>query len=210
MAISEPVAIGVVTISDRASAGTYQDTSGPAIEEFLRKAVTTPWRAVRRLVHDGIDSVRNTLIDLADREKCALIFTTGGTARSDPGRHARRLHASDAGLRRTDALGELERGADRDLIKANRRHSRIDIDRQSARTTVFDPDDYASSFSGDPLLPRLDRGCPHRYRSRALQGIPAAAIGPRDLPVCSLTKLKGLCKERPYSRDDARAKDEER
>ena len=79
MQASVAVAIGIVTVSDRASAGTYSDTSGPAIEEFLREIVTTPWRAVRRLVPDGIESVRDTLIDLADREKCALIFTTGGT-----------------------------------------------------------------------------------------------------------------------------------
>lgn len=76
---SETAAIGIMTVSDRASAGTYRDTSGPAIEEFLRDVLTTPWHAVRRLVPDGIDSVRDALIDLADREKCALIFTTGGT-----------------------------------------------------------------------------------------------------------------------------------
>lgn len=79
MEASDSVAIGIVTVSDRASAGTYRDTSGSAIEEFLREVVTTSWRAVRRLVPDGIDSVRDTLIDLADRERCALIFTTGGT-----------------------------------------------------------------------------------------------------------------------------------
>jgi molybdopterin adenylyltransferase len=76
---SEIAAIGIVTVSDRASAGTYRDISGPAIEEFLREVVTTPWRATRRLVPDGIESVRDALIDLADRERCALIFTTGGT-----------------------------------------------------------------------------------------------------------------------------------
>ena len=79
MEASEAATIGIVTVSDRASSGTYRDASGPAIEEFLREVVTTPWRAVRRLVPDGIDSVRDTLIDLADRERCALIFTTGGT-----------------------------------------------------------------------------------------------------------------------------------
>jgi molybdopterin adenylyltransferase len=79
MEASESAAIGIVTVSDRASAGTYKDTSGPAIEEFLREVVTTSWRAVRRLIPDGVDSVRDTLIELADREKCALIFTTGGT-----------------------------------------------------------------------------------------------------------------------------------
>jgi molybdopterin adenylyltransferase len=76
---SEIAAIGIVTVSDRASAGTYRDISGPAIEEFLREVVTTPWRAIRRLVPDGIESVRDALIDLADCERCALIFTTGGT-----------------------------------------------------------------------------------------------------------------------------------
>lgn len=75
----DSVAIGILTVSDRASAGTYQDASGPAIEEFLHEVLTTPWRAVRRLVPDGIETVRDALIDLADREKCALIFTTGGT-----------------------------------------------------------------------------------------------------------------------------------
>lgn len=76
---NDTAAIGVVTVSDRASAGTYRDTSGPAIEEFLRDVLTTPWRAVRRLVPDGVESVRDALIDLADRENCALILTTGGT-----------------------------------------------------------------------------------------------------------------------------------
>jgi molybdopterin adenylyltransferase len=79
MEASEPAAIGIVTVSDRASAGTYTDISGPAIEEFLREVLTTPWRAMRRLVPDGIESVRDTLVELADRERCALIFTTGGT-----------------------------------------------------------------------------------------------------------------------------------
>ncbi len=79
MTANETAAIGIVTVSDRASAGTYTDISGPAIEEFLRDVVTTPWRAMRRLIPDGIDSVRDTLIELADRQGCALIFTTGGT-----------------------------------------------------------------------------------------------------------------------------------
>jgi molybdopterin adenylyltransferase len=79
MVENKSATVGIVTVSDRASAGTYQDTSGPTIEEFLREVVTTPWRAVTRLVPDGIDSVRDALINLADREKCDLIFTTGGT-----------------------------------------------------------------------------------------------------------------------------------
>ena len=71
--------IGIVTASDRASAGIYRDESGPAIEAFLGETVTTPWRALRRIVPDGVDSVRDTFIDLSDREGCSLIFSTGGT-----------------------------------------------------------------------------------------------------------------------------------
>src|SRR5664279_5502677 len=170
MQASESVVIGIVTVSDRASAGTYRDTSGPAIEEFLHDVMTTPWRAVRRLIPDGIDSVRDALIDLADREKCALVFTTGGTgaARSDPGRHDGRLHAADAGIWRTDAHGELETSADRNFITADRRHPRLHADRQSARTPGLNSDDDASGVSGDPLLSRPDRRLPHRYRPRAL------------------------------------------
>jgi molybdopterin adenylyltransferase len=71
--------VGMLTVSDRASAGQYRDASGPAIEAFLREVVTSPWRAVHRLVPDGIENVRDALIDMADRDGCSLIFTTGGT-----------------------------------------------------------------------------------------------------------------------------------
>lgn len=82
MAEAATAVIGIVTVSDRASAGTYSDVSGPAIEEFLREVLTSRWCAVVRLVPDGIDSVRDALIDLADREECDLVFTTGGTGPS--------------------------------------------------------------------------------------------------------------------------------
>ena len=73
------VIVGIITVSDRASGGVYEDVSGPAIEEFLKDVVTSPWRAIKRLVPDGVNSVRDALIDLADRERCDLIFSTGGT-----------------------------------------------------------------------------------------------------------------------------------
>jgi molybdopterin adenylyltransferase len=79
MAAAAAAVIGIVTVSDRASAGIYRDVSGPAIEEFLRETVTTPWRAATRLVPDDVDSVRDALIALADKEGCDLVFTTGGT-----------------------------------------------------------------------------------------------------------------------------------
>lgn len=74
-----PLLVGILTASDRASAGVYRDESGPAIEEFLAEVLTSPWRAITRVVPDGIDNVKNALIDLADSQDCGLIFTTGGT-----------------------------------------------------------------------------------------------------------------------------------
>jgi len=71
--------IGVVTISDRASAGLYEDRSGPAIIAYLEKILTSPFRIVRKIIPDGFESVRDCLIDLADREHCDLVLTTGGT-----------------------------------------------------------------------------------------------------------------------------------
>ena len=74
--------IGVVTASDRASAGIYKDESGPAIEAWLTKALTTPFDITRRIIPDGFESVRDTLIELADSVHCDLILTTGGTGPS--------------------------------------------------------------------------------------------------------------------------------
>jgi molybdopterin adenylyltransferase len=78
MTLREAV-IGIVTASDRASAGIYRDESGPAIEAFLRETLTTPWRVLRRIIPDGVESVRDALIELADRDGCCLILSTGGT-----------------------------------------------------------------------------------------------------------------------------------
>lgn len=77
-----PVPIGVVTISDRASAGVYEDKGGPGIEAALADILSTPWRPVRRLVPDERPAIEAALRDLADVERCALILTTGGTGPS--------------------------------------------------------------------------------------------------------------------------------
>ena len=74
--------IGVVTASDRASAGIYEDQSGPAIAAYLTNILKSPFRIVRKIIPDGFESVRDTLIDLADKEHCDLILTTGGTGPS--------------------------------------------------------------------------------------------------------------------------------
>ena len=76
------IPIGVVTISDRASQGVYEDKGGPGIEMALRDLLASPWRAVRRLVPDERRAIENVLKELADIERCALILTTGGTGPS--------------------------------------------------------------------------------------------------------------------------------
>lgn len=77
--MSNSIKIGIVTVSDRASAGIYADEGGPAIEAYLAKALTSPWTPVARVIPDDRALIANTLIALADEEGCCLIVTTGGT-----------------------------------------------------------------------------------------------------------------------------------
>jgi len=71
--------VGIVTVSDRAFRGEYEDLSGPAIASWLERAVTTPWEGIARLVPDEREQIEAVLIELADKEQCHLILTTGGT-----------------------------------------------------------------------------------------------------------------------------------
>ncbi|MFO7593552.1 MAG: molybdopterin adenylyltransferase [Pseudomonadota bacterium] len=71
--------IGIVTVSDRASRGEYEDQGGPAIREWLAKALSSPWEAVARVVPDEVDQVEHALKTLCDKEGCSLVVTTGGT-----------------------------------------------------------------------------------------------------------------------------------
>lgn len=71
--------IGILTVSDRASRGEYQDRSGPAIREWLEQALLSPWVPVARIVPDEAALVAAALRDLADGENCSLVLTTGGT-----------------------------------------------------------------------------------------------------------------------------------
>lgn len=71
--------IGIVTVSDRASRGDYQDLGGPAIRDWLTRALTSPWEPLLRLVPDERPEIEAVLRDLCDRENCSLVVTTGGT-----------------------------------------------------------------------------------------------------------------------------------
>ena len=71
--------IGIVTVSDRASAGIYEDLSGKAIIDTLDAYLTSEWEPVYLVIPDEQDQIEATLVRLADEESCCLIVTTGGT-----------------------------------------------------------------------------------------------------------------------------------
>jgi len=71
--------IGIITTSDRASKGIYEDLSGKAIIDTLNDYLTSPWESVYRVIEDDQITIEETLIELIDKEKCCLVVTTGGT-----------------------------------------------------------------------------------------------------------------------------------
>lgn len=71
--------IGIVTVSDRASAGIYEDKSGPAIVAVLQRWIATTWQPIVRVIPDEQHTIEATLRELADTVRCPLIVTTGGT-----------------------------------------------------------------------------------------------------------------------------------
>ncbi|MGM3275819.1 molybdopterin adenylyltransferase [Ralstonia sp. 24A2] len=71
--------VGFVSISDRASAGTYQDEGIPALRDWFGAALSSPWQGVERLIPDDQAAIAETLIDLVDHAGCDLVLTTGGT-----------------------------------------------------------------------------------------------------------------------------------
>ena len=73
------IKIGILTVSDRASNGKYDDLSGPAIKNVLNKYLISKWTPVYRLIPDEQDQIETALKELADKEGCCLIVTTGGT-----------------------------------------------------------------------------------------------------------------------------------
>jgi molybdopterin adenylyltransferase len=75
----EPVKIGLLSVSDRASAGVYQDQGLPALEDWLRDAVKNPITMVAKVIPDERALIEATLKEFVDVEQCALVLTTGGT-----------------------------------------------------------------------------------------------------------------------------------
>jgi len=77
-----PLRIGLVSISDRASAGAYQDLGLPALQEWLTGCLQTPFDLLTRLIPDERAQIEQTLMSLVDQHRCHLVLTTGGTGPS--------------------------------------------------------------------------------------------------------------------------------
>lgn len=77
--MSEKAKIGIVTASDRASKGVYEDLSGQAIIDTLNEYLTSAWEPVYKVIEDDQITIEETLIDLVDKQMCCLVVTTGGT-----------------------------------------------------------------------------------------------------------------------------------
>src|ERR1700675_4007682 len=78
--MTEELVVGLVSISDRASAGVYKDEGIPALKEWLGSAIASPaWRDETRLIADEQAVIESTLKELADEKRCHLVLTTGGT-----------------------------------------------------------------------------------------------------------------------------------
>ncbi|GGE60989.1 molybdopterin adenylyltransferase [Massilia psychrophila] len=76
---NKELVIGLVSVSDRASSGVYEDQGIPALAAWLAAALTTPYRIETRLIPDERAHIERTLIELVDEERCDLVLTTGGT-----------------------------------------------------------------------------------------------------------------------------------
>ena len=76
---SRALRVGLVSVSDRASRGVYQDQGIPALTDWLARALITPTEIVTRLIADDAASISAALVELVDSERCDLVLTTGGT-----------------------------------------------------------------------------------------------------------------------------------
>jgi len=76
---TDTIRIGLVSISDRAFSGVYEDKGIPSLQEWLGRALATPWESILRVIPDEQAVIESTLCDLVDVEGCSLVLTTGGT-----------------------------------------------------------------------------------------------------------------------------------
>lgn len=107
MSTIQPVRVGIVTVSDRASRGVYQDLGGPAIRDCLTEILSCAWEPVIRVIPDERALIEDALKQLCDQENCCLVVTTGGTG---PARRDVTPEATEAVCEKLlDGFGELMR-----------------------------------------------------------------------------------------------------
>jgi molybdopterin adenylyltransferase len=82
MSDNKKAKIGIITVSDRASAGIYDDLSGKAIIDVLNEYLISPWEDVYKVIPDEQDIIEQTMINMIDNDGCCLVVTTGGTGPS--------------------------------------------------------------------------------------------------------------------------------
>lgn len=101
------IRIGILTVSDRASQGIYEDLGGPAIQQCLTEILSSPWEPVYRVIPDEQPIIEANLRELCDQEGCCLVVTTGGTG---PARRDVTPEATEAVCDKLlDGFGELMR-----------------------------------------------------------------------------------------------------
>jgi molybdopterin adenylyltransferase len=110
----QTIRIGIVTVSDRAAHGDYEDRGGPAIGDWLDSVLASSWEPVRRVVPDERDQVELALRSLCDTENCCLVITTGGTG---PARRDITPEATEAVCNRIlDGFGEQMRAVSLQVV----------------------------------------------------------------------------------------------
>lgn len=79
MSESKPIKIGVLTVSDRASRGIYEDRGGPAVVQYLNEVLQSEFESVGVVIPDEQDRIESEMMALVDDQGCSLLITTGGT-----------------------------------------------------------------------------------------------------------------------------------
>ena len=173
--------IGILTISDRASRGEYEDESGPAIDHLLREILVSRWEPVYRVIPDEQGRIERELIRMADEDGCCLVVTTGGTG---PALRDVTPEATEAVCDKIlDGFGEQMRAVSLTkvptaiLSPADRRHPRQHPDGQPAGPAARHPGVPPRGLSRDPVLHRSDRRAVPRDRPGGLRRVPAQEEG---------------------------------
>ena len=149
------IRIGIVTVSDRASKGIYEDKGGPAIRDCLTEILSCPWEPVPRVIPDERPLIEQTLAELCDKEGCCLVVTTGGTG---PAKRDVTPEATEAVCDKLlDGFGELMRAVSLKVVPTAILSRQV-ADRQPAGQAQRHPRLPAGGVPGDPLLHRPDRG----------------------------------------------------